>query len=332
MVIVLLFIYQSVITIDKPTAQESFKLELIREVRLDNEFYNRSYTGIAPNGFLIVVDNGNKKVKIINKKNEVVRVFGEEGNGPGEFFGPHKIKTSKEAFYINDVQSQHVYDYNFKLIKEIVRKNDYAVVFPDKFVMLNTSSDNIYERSFSLSGDHIADRRIKISLYDNKLLSSTPSFAKKPRNHIYTPIGIVANYFGDYAIEVRDFNYKSKAIIRKNTERVYNKPRVTVHGQPVDKSQKKELAKLLNKRTQSSATHSNIGFCDYGFVIRTASGTSKHLKFDLISYDLKYLAELELKFTDRVNSAQIHQNKLVIDLLSDEIGPYIQIYDFIKND
>lgn len=74
----------------------------------NNEFNEPSGLTLSPNGYLYAVDNGNCRIKVFDQNYNLIRTFGEYGNGPGELKSPISISYSGKGDRIY-VMDQHNY-------------------------------------------------------------------------------------------------------------------------------------------------------------------------------------------------------------------------------
>jgi hypothetical protein len=329
MLLSIIFIVQTIITLDKPIAQDAFEFKLIKELRLDNEFYERTYTAIAPNGNLIVVDKGNSRIKIIDSNNKVIHVFGREGFGPNELIYPYGVYITEKNYIVNDSRHYQIYNYNNELIREISNEGANLVVTDSNLMVINRGITHI--KYFTHRGEFIREASKTAEYYTKNINYSLPKFTRLPISPILTPLGFIANYFGDYVVEIRDLeNNKIKYIIKRDVrEQKFYTPKVIFQGKPTKKD-KEKIAKLMVTNIERADIHSVLGNTPYGFLVRLGSERDV-LRLDLISYDLSYLALLEFYFgEDRLTYAAIQGDKLILDLKNDEIGPYVQIFELQK--
>jgi hypothetical protein len=329
MFILIFFFFQNIITLNKPIAQDSFEFKLVKELRLDNEFYERTYTAIAPNGNLIVVDKGNSRIKIIDADDNVIHVFGSKGEGPGELTYPYGIYITEKHYIVRDSRNYQIYNYSNELIREISSLNVSLIVTDSNLIMLNRERTNV--KYYTHRGELIREVPKIAEYYTKNIDYSFHKSSRFPRGAISTPLGIAADYYGNYVVEIRDLeSNKIKYILKRDVgEREYSAPKVIFQGKPTKKD-KEKIAKLMASKIEGAAIHSVLGNTPYGFLVRLGSERDV-LRLDLISYDLSYLALLEFYFgEDRLTYAAIQGDKLILDLKNDEIGPYVQIFELQK--
>jgi hypothetical protein len=328
MLSLIIFFLQTIITIDKPISDAKYELKLDFEVKIESEFYNRTNSIFAPNGDLFVLDWGNKKVKVFNRQGKLLRSFGSEGNGPGEFAAVSNIKMASDMFRVMDVGGPSFFDYDFKHLFDTnykYTKNRGLVIKDEKFIYLPSDfSDFIKVTKNGLS----PATKLNVKNYDIN--------APKDLNPIFTQAiqfketrsGLVGVYKTDYMIEIRDSKFELTHIIKKNVDPVFrNGMKVKVIGKPTD-AQKKAIAKMKYSRNRVASISNNVGDTNYGFLIEPSAGNRRLL--DLISHDFKYLTQIKLNYPDKLVGIRTSYGKIIMDLKNDEIGPYVQVYDLVK--
>ena len=66
------------------------------------QFHQVGGVAIRSNGNIIVLDNGNGEVRVFSEKGDLVRRFGRQGDGPGEFRPPAWMCTGEEHVVVMD--------------------------------------------------------------------------------------------------------------------------------------------------------------------------------------------------------------------------------------
>lgn len=336
MILLVTLFLQTIITLDKPISNFQYSLKLDYEVKKVDEFYTETSSSFTPNGELIVLDIGNKKVKIYNREAKLLRSFGEEGNGPGEFAGPSTILAAKDIFCVKDVGGQSFYDYDFNLLYETnyYRTGNRSLeLVRNQFVY---RSENFLDYfTVTKIGGLSENIKLNVQLYNRNLPKNTKKYFTLPQKFKETKAGNIGRYAGDYVLEVRDNNYHLTHILKKKTDELYldGKPRIKIVGEP-SKKQKELLAKQMSKKLEQriSSVWRVLGDTKHGVIVRTTRGgiNYKKLALDLISHNLQNYSELTFTFEDRITDARIKYGKLILDLKNDEIGPYVQVYDLVK--
>jgi hypothetical protein len=331
--LLVLFFLQTIITIDKPISDAKYELKLDFEIKR-GLFYSKTHSDLSPNGELIVVDRGNKKVRVFNRKGEIVHSFGSEGNGPGEFNSPAGIEAGKHLFYVQDYMKKFIYNYNYELVAEMhVKFSDprSTLLIAGEFYFLSGNFKNY--KKLNIDGAISKLVNLNVKEYDTGAPENSVWMYRYP--HHFQPIknGIVGKYFGDYILEIRDKNFNLTHIIKKNTKAIFHnsEPKVVALGE-LTVAQKKKIANLKFSRQRIPAINAVIGDTKYGFLVRTTAGGTKtrDLYLDLISHKMEYLAEIKTVFKDRITQMVARNGKIVIDFKNDEIGPYVQVYDLVK--
>jgi|Deesub1362B_J571_1020462.scaffolds.fasta_scaffold02257_8 hypothetical protein len=114
----------------------------------DSEIYFFRIHGIDVDrsGFLYITDSNNR-VLVLNNHGKVVRVFGREGAGPGEFRQPAAIKVTEKQIYVYEYKNARIqiFDRNFRYISTLPAMfgiiSKFAVDNKDRFIYLPNDSD-----------------------------------------------------------------------------------------------------------------------------------------------------------------------------------------------
>jgi hypothetical protein len=326
----LMLLVQTIITLDKPISKDKYELKLDFEVKIESEFYNKTNSSLTPNGELIVLDIGNKKIKVFNRHGKLLRSFGSEGNGPGEFAGVSSVRTAAEMFCITDVGGPSFFDYNFKHLFDTNyshTKNRSLIIKNAQFIYAPSDFSNFMK--VTESGLSPATK-LNVKSYDLKAPKNTNSFFTRAVQFKETKAGLVGVYKTEYIIAVRDSNFELTHIIKKNVDPIYSTGmKVKVIGEPTD-AQKKIIAKRKFSINRLSSIRRNVGDTEFGFLIEVTTGKKGFRELDLISHDFEYLAKINLKYPDKLVKIRTIYGKIIMDLKNDEIGPYVQVYDLVK--
>lgn len=93
----------------------------------------------APDGRLYVVDRNNAQVLVWNKDGSFKKAFGSQGEGPGEFRSPWRVKVANDQLYVLDGGRRiHILDLdgNFKRQVTVNYKiRDFAPLSDSKFLL-----------------------------------------------------------------------------------------------------------------------------------------------------------------------------------------------------
>ncbi|MFC1565224.1 6-bladed beta-propeller [candidate division KSB1 bacterium] len=106
--------------------ESKIRLEHVRtigEIDGENEalmLYYPSDIYIDSNGLIYIVDAGNYKVKVFNEDLNLIRSFGEQGEGPGEFRSPSEIMIKdNQSIYVRDIQKIEKFTINGDYIETV---------------------------------------------------------------------------------------------------------------------------------------------------------------------------------------------------------------------
>ncbi|MCB0280672.1 MAG: 6-bladed beta-propeller, partial [Calditrichaeota bacterium] len=102
----------------KPKKENAIQLKELFTLKDKDGFYQRASASTSENGMTAVLDAGNKSIHVFDKNGKHLRVFGEEGNGPGELSRPFRIFTSKDRIYVREDMRVNCYDFTGKHIRD----------------------------------------------------------------------------------------------------------------------------------------------------------------------------------------------------------------------
>jgi len=80
---------------------------------IDGGFDRPTEVAVSKSGKIYVLDGANNRIKIFNRKGELLFSFGKSGNGAGEFFNPVGMEIDKdENIYVADTGNQRIQIFN----------------------------------------------------------------------------------------------------------------------------------------------------------------------------------------------------------------------------
>lgn len=123
-------------------------------------FYRAWHLSLDRKGNIYVLDGGNKRIQVFDKKGQYLRTIGRKGQGPGEFRSPQDVFVNDQdvIVYIPDYRSVKVFTLNGKFLKSIPLKT--------------------YNRSYCVSPEGIILGEVdKITFNENKSKESRKYFA-----------------------------------------------------------------------------------------------------------------------------------------------------------
>ena len=71
-------------------------------------FYHIEKLDIDRNGSVYVCDSGNNRIPIFNNSGRLIRIFGREGGGPGEFREPNDIVITDSSVYVSELKNARI--------------------------------------------------------------------------------------------------------------------------------------------------------------------------------------------------------------------------------
>jgi hypothetical protein len=307
----------------------------------DKEGYYQSISVSAnKNGLFYLLDTGNKKVLVYNKKGEKVNEFGKEGSGPGELMNVFQIFTNKNRIFIREEMKAHIYDLSGKYI------NDISLVYNGEiahFQLIDQRAALITENNGKIQLQFIDDDGNKSDEIGK--LEEAKNFDSENQRimiRIGAPYYSYKNSFikifkDDYSIGIYKYpDLKLDKIIKKDFEKVerdfsrYN-IKVDIDDDSMSKEeiakQQQEMMKRLQNRMGKYEDDilSVLGQINNVLFIRVASLDSKELRIHAIKDD-KFLSELTIKENDRIIESRMENDKLLICMVNKETGPYAKIY------
>ncbi len=128
---------------DKPFTLDSFKLVFSEDEISEDYIFTRIIDfDVDETGNMYFLDPEERTVKVYNKKGKYLFGFGKQGEGPGEFRNPFKIKVITDGIIIADTGKNHFFSRNGKIIKTFqLPKRIYANDICGSHLMSGTKHD-----------------------------------------------------------------------------------------------------------------------------------------------------------------------------------------------
>lgn len=188
-----------------------------------------SHFDIDSEGKIFIADPKAKEnyIFMLNSDGSLVSVFGNEGQGPGEFQSPRELVISKQDdVFITDRGKVGVFSNSGQFIKEFRIDNDYQKIIPldkDRYLAIAVKLNEDLSQSFQVILCSSELQELK-TLDSSKIESfkkatrvniiPTLVYWEKSSNHIYT------GNTDEYEIRVFDFSGKLLRSIRREYEAV----------------------------------------------------------------------------------------------------------------
>ncbi|MCB0278230.1 MAG: hypothetical protein KDD94_01920 [Calditrichaeota bacterium] len=149
-----------------------------------------------------------------------------------------------------------------------------------------------------------------------------------PFNNSYVQV-----YQGSYKLEVLNSKFESLFYLERPFERVPYKSTFKPSGKELNMAEKMMLASEESRGGFLEDIESFTGtYKDY-LLISTVSGKDNSYDIDILDKDLNYYSKLTLETNNKLlkNSIHMDQDYLIVPMLSEDIGPYVEIYRIEKN-
>jgi hypothetical protein len=152
----------------------TFKLEEVLSIGNEKDenylFYRTWHLAVDKQGNIYVLDEGNKRIQVFDKKGQYLRTIGRKGQGPGEFRSPQNV-------FVNDKNGE-VYVADFRSIKVFASNGNYLKTIPLES----------FNRSYCISPNGIILGEIdKITFDENNI---------KETRKIFTSLRLINNMDG----------------------------------------------------------------------------------------------------------------------------------------
>ena len=173
-------------------------------------------------GFFYITFTTSAKIYKLDKNLNVVKVFGREGNGPGELDKPNRIFCDNNRLFINNSSGNRitVFDYNGKILSHDVLANTYEYI---SFITNNVYYGvkiklDYYMRDPNARKDFLIGRfeKKKDGLYVKEKLGLAPIYGTMLANQINNVVLLSDTTFAfcyPYLDRVAVFNVMNKKIV-----------------------------------------------------------------------------------------------------------------------
>lgn len=373
-----LFLSSSVITMnEKPKKINGVKLtELGTMVDDEDGFYQSIDTSISENGKVAVLDRGNRLIHVFDTSGKLLSRFGKEGNGPGELNNAGRIFAFNERVVIQNFQKLMVFDYQGKLITEIVEQTFGASLFKTKkgfkYVFDGRRPSEFLSKEFDLKGNMLqAVKNPRFEELKKEFGAQPRSFEealatvdKRASKFFKTPVdlmpykdGYVRRYNGEYKFEKIDKNLNLETTItrpfirvKENWDPMSGFERRTAN---MPAEQKKRQMAMMQAQLQAQAKLTKgmkndiqeiVGVykgyiflsvassLDKGQAYGSPAGAERDYVIDVISPNFEFYTQINVRDIgmenmDELNWLTIKEGKMVFEMLNDEIGPYVKVFD-----
>ncbi|NOZ12457.1 MAG: 6-bladed beta-propeller [Acidobacteria bacterium] len=167
-------------------------------------FYGVSNVFSDEDANIYVVDQGNHRVQVFNRKGKFLRTIGREGQGPGEFMMPIAGGCFRDKVFVADEKTQRilVFDrkngthlYDFKLSGT---PSDFCITRSGDLLVGYMSSNGKIIHRYSTNGDYMysfgaLDNKYKMLMYFNKIC--TLSLDKEENLYVsYNYVNLIQKY------------------------------------------------------------------------------------------------------------------------------------------
>lgn len=322
-----------------PSEKNTVKITL--KLRLENGidgYYDGASASKMPNGNYAVLDRGNKQLFIFDKTGKIIRKFGKEGNGPGEFSNPYRVFTTSKHIYVRQNMVVIMFDNKGTYVKDISimssGKSGTPMIHKDQLILVFTG--NTADRIVYFDEEGNIAKKVANTEYVHDPENANSRSVSISSNFTYASDG---NYFyrvndGTYSIDVLDANFNVLTHYTKEFSRVvndYSGVKINVNGDNMtDKERAQRIAAIMNNIKKKygeyySDAASVIGIKGKKIFIQIADADDTHLSFHVLENDT-FLDEYTLKVNGEVSEARIVNNDLLLTYKNDEEGPVVEVY------
>ncbi|MCB0279885.1 MAG: 6-bladed beta-propeller, partial [Calditrichaeota bacterium] len=199
-------------------------------------FYESTISTVSSDGRLLVYDAGNHVMNIYDKSGKMLKFFGKEGNGPGEFSRLIGIYANKTRIVATEFRKAMIFDYSGKLIKEINERAGFgtAIILSEKDITFNFGSSEFSENSlmiFDLNGKQLKAVKNANHVTSEQRRRDGGFNEDRFREMMSRPRGLtsfgdkyVQFYPGEYKFEILDKNMKSLTVVTRDFKRIKELP------------------------------------------------------------------------------------------------------------
>jgi len=336
---------------ETPRVENGVSFKKLCAIKTEEGFYKSINTNIAENGDIIVLDRGNKKVRIFNTDGQEKLSFGTEGNGPGEFTGyermvlvanKHIVVLASRKIMIFDEKGMFITEMNqnaytsggrlyptekgFRLVydgKKILKTQ--AIEFDFKGNIIAETPNIYYEERKRYAYKSVAD-------YIERVEEISRGWFHLPRYSVSYGDKFVQSILGEYRIEIADKNLKRELLITRPYKRVKQSFDFKAYFQKRyeenttnSEAEKKEWMKTQIKRMEAQELYSN-GFKDdvqevlgeaYGYIFVSVSSENDKSHKDFRKVEDKRDFIIEVISPDYTFYTRVHLKDMNIANVAD---------------
>jgi hypothetical protein len=325
-------------------------LSFVNEVKIpnnENAFYTGIMIQITKNEQIVIFDKGNSQFNIYDIKGKKLRVFGKEGNGPGELSQVLWFFTSNNRILVIKALNMLIFDINGNLINVV--KGDFTRYSIDetsnqiRFVSPLILNNKIKSITLSLNGEQLSTKENEYYKPDkkrnvNNIIKGVEESYDKANGDIEYGDKYLQNFKGSYKFQLVE---KSGKVIKTFT-RDYPRLKLQEHQFVNFKIQKDWSKKRIKQALELKAKYHNtlmkvsngyqddidriLGLYKNFILIKTASPVKELLRIDVLDSNFNLYTTYEKKYKDFQNFF-IKKNKAIFEMINDDIGPYTIISD-----
>lgn len=336
--------YANDISLKSSVAKENaYKLKETHKF-IDNEgFYSRTSVSKNSKGLFALLDAGNKRVNVYSNKGKLIREFGSEGNGPGEWSNPFKVFTTENRIYVRDDMKVTIHDFKGEHIKDISLLSGGTAGTPlvaNGRLLITYEGNSIDKmKQFDESGEIIST--VKNESYeapqgdgDEMRIMIRIGFRLWPIEN-----GYLRSNDGEYNFEVLDNNFNVKKRYTRSFERKNRDFEAIMKNMRIDVDDPKEKARMMAGMEQrlkarlgqyKDDVSSILGEFNNSYFVALAADSENKLDIDVISNDELY-TQISLEEKENIEEIRMENGSLIVNFKSDETGPFARIYEIIKN-
>ena len=329
-------------------------------IRDDDEgFYKSIDTAISPDGKVVVFDRGNFLIHVFDSDGKKINEFGKEGNGPGELSGFGRILAFEDRIVVKMFGRLIFFNYSGHLIRELKDNIVRGALFQSSGVYIymfdGSASNEFVSKTYDKFGKVIEEVRNpnyksvektgpkSESDYFENIQHYMQQDYNKPVGFEPYKNGYIRVSHGDYNVELLDKNLS----ITHTLSRDYVRKKIQIGSGKIANAKKltkseRELEAKKRSRYNAALIAITGGYRDAieeiagsynGYLFLTLDDGEPYKKrIDVISPSLELISIIDindfgLDNVDEFRWATIKRDKLVLEMVSDEYGPYVKIYD-----
>ncbi len=352
-----IFVAQNVIDFgSKPSKQGKVALGKPIEIIDEGEgFYDETFTTIAENGTIFVMDVGNKLILRYSKSGKEEASFGKAGNGPGELNNfVSGMVAANDLLLVRGGNKIQLFTYSGDLIAEIAdfaltfsyiefdEKNIYFYSLPSSIskntlVVYSKKGEKVKEVPSTEFDEAEAAAMFQQGGFDDKKVKS---MLKLPTSMARLNKDFVVGYGGDYRLTLIGENHALKKTYRRDYERqkindvldILPRSQRKMYESNKNNDQFKQIfmqivnnfkdnmGGYLGDVTKILGTHKGYMF------IQTSAESIHTIRIDVISPDEKLVSTIKLDTDNQLLSTAFEHGKLIANYTNEEQGPFVKIY------